>query len=113
MTSTSTAITILAICTFYSDDLAGRLTANGDVYDPEQLTCATKLWPLNTELKVTYMGKSVYVVVNDRCDNKTDIDLSRKAFEYICNLDLGRMQVEIEFDLDNQTEIWRKENPPN
>ncbi|MFM8234471.1 MAG: septal ring lytic transglycosylase RlpA family protein [Holophagaceae bacterium] len=65
------------------DGFAGLLTANGEVYDPDQMTCAHKILPLGTLLKVTNLdnGRSIIVRVNDRgpyVDGRI-IDLSRRA----------------------------------
>jgi len=83
-------------CTYYSDDLEGQLMADGEPYNPYDYTAATYLYPLGTELRVTYNGKSVLVLVRDRCDNLTDIDLSKVAFKAIAPLELGRIIVRIE-----------------
>lgn len=46
----------------------GRMTANGEVFDPKQMTAAHKYLPLPTHVKVTNLanGRSVIVRVNDR-----------------------------------------------
>lgn len=46
----------------------GRMTANGEVFDPEQMTAAHKYLPLPTHVKVTNLGnqRSIIVRVNDR-----------------------------------------------
>ena len=51
-----------------NDHTAGRLTANGEKYDPNGLTCAHKDLPFNTLIEVTDLttGKTVIVRVNDR-----------------------------------------------
>ena len=76
-------------------------TANGDVFDPHDLTCASWYHPFDTHLKVTNLsnGKSVVVRVNDRGPNKRlgrAIDLSREAFRKIANLNNGLIEVKIE-----------------
>jgi rare lipoprotein A len=65
------------------DGFAGLLTANGETYDPDQMTCAHKVLPLGTILKVTNLenDRSVIVRVNDRgpyVDGRI-IDLSLRA----------------------------------
>ena len=54
------------VASYYDGSLAGSPTASGDVYRPERLTAAHKSLPLGTELKISYGGESVEVVVNDR-----------------------------------------------
>jgi rare lipoprotein A len=46
----------------------GRMTANGEVFDPSQLTAAHKYLPLPTPVKVTNMENNQWVIVrvNDR-----------------------------------------------
>jgi rare lipoprotein A len=46
----------------------GRMTANGEVFDPEQMTAAHKYLPLPTHVKVTNLDnqRSIIVRVNDR-----------------------------------------------
>ena len=46
----------------------GRMTANGEVFDPTQLTAAHRLLPLPSYVKVTNLsnGRSIIVRVNDR-----------------------------------------------
>lgn len=46
----------------------GSMTANGEVFDPKQMTAAHKYLPLPTHVKVTNLenGRSVIVRVNDR-----------------------------------------------
>ena len=76
-------------------------TANGEVFNPNALTCASWSYPFNTELKVTNVtsGKSVIVRVNDRGPNKRlgrAIDLSKHAFSKIANTKKGLVLVKIE-----------------
>lgn len=107
MTTATAVIIVLASTTYYGDELAGELTASGEVFDPTGFTCATWLYPLGTELIVRWEDKEVIVVVNDRCDHRTDLDLSRRAFEHIAKLDAGRILAEVVFDIDSQTQEWR------
>ena len=46
----------------------GRMTANGEVFDPKQMTAAHKYLPLPTHVKVTNLEnkRSIIVRVNDR-----------------------------------------------
>ncbi len=76
-------------------------TANGEIFSPEKLTCAAWDYPFDTELKVTnlYNSKSVIVRVNDRGPNKKlgrAIDLTKKAFSEIADLEQGLIGVKIE-----------------
>ncbi|MBK8259550.1 MAG: septal ring lytic transglycosylase RlpA family protein [Polyangiaceae bacterium] len=70
---------------YYSDALAGRKTASGEVYDPTLLTAAHRTLPFGTLVEVRLdNGKSVVVKINDRGPfgkKKRVIDLSRRAAE--------------------------------
>lgn len=87
---------------WYGEKFHGRLTASGDVYDMNELTCAaTNDYEFGDRLKVTNIknGKSIVVTVNDRGNFKRlgrTLDLSRGAFDEISNLDKGVIDVKIE-----------------
>lgn len=87
---------------WYGEKFHGRLTASGDVYDMNGLTCAaTNDYELGDRLKVTNVknGKSVVVTVNDRGNFERlgrTLDLSMGAFDKIANLDKGVIDVKIE-----------------
>jgi rare lipoprotein A len=75
------------LASWYGDKFHGRLTANGERFDADQLTAAHKTLPFGTVLKVTNLenGKAVTVRINDRgpfVENRI-IDLSRAAAERI------------------------------
>jgi len=71
------------IASFYGDQHAGLKTANGEIFDPEALTCAHRSYPFGTVIKATNPknGKSVHVRVNDRGPYVRDrsLDLSKRA----------------------------------
>ena len=87
---------------FYGNgEKLNKYTANGEVFDPAKLTCATYNYPFNTILKVTNLenGKVVYVKVNDKGPAKRlgrAIDLTREAFSRIASLKEGLIEVKIE-----------------
>ncbi|HLO86025.1 MAG TPA: septal ring lytic transglycosylase RlpA family protein [Nostocaceae cyanobacterium] len=68
---------------WYGDYFHGRLTANGEIYNQNELTVAHRSLPFNTYLQVTNLqnGKSVVVRVNDRGPyiSPRTLDLSREA----------------------------------
>ncbi|MBZ0264503.1 septal ring lytic transglycosylase RlpA family protein, partial [bacterium] len=72
---------------FYGPGFHGNLTANGEIYNQNDFTCAHPSLPFNTLLRVTYLktGKSVEVRVNDRgpYKKKRIIDLSVAAAKEI------------------------------
>jgi rare lipoprotein A len=68
---------------YYSKDFRGRRTASGEVFNPNDLTCAHRYYPFGTLLKVynPANGKSVVVKVTDRGPfvRSRIIDLSWRA----------------------------------
>ena len=82
------------LASFYS---TGIKTANGERFDPGQLTAAHRTLPFGTKLQVTNIetGKSVMVRVNDRgpyVDGRV-LDLSRYAAESLGIVDQGVAKV--------------------
>lgn len=63
----------------------GRLTANGEHFNPNGLTAASLTLPFGTLVKVVYKGKSVIVRINDRGPyiKGRVLDLSRAAARQI------------------------------
>lgn len=72
---------------WYGPGFAGNRTANGETYDPSQLTAAHRSLPFNTRVRVTNQrnGRSVVVRVNDRGPfvGGRVIDLSAAAADVI------------------------------
>jgi len=74
--------------------------ANGHRFSDEGLTCATRLYPLGSTLRVVNRenSKAVVVRVTDRIGKrfaKTRVDLSKGAFGRIASLDRGTVPVEV------------------
>jgi uncharacterized protein YabE (DUF348 family) len=71
----------------------GSRTANGEAFNPDGLTAASKTLPFNTLVKVTNPanGNSVAVRINDRGPYVTGrcLDLARGAFSQIVSLGTG------------------------
>lgn len=75
--------------------------ANGETFNDNAWTCATRLYPIGTWLCVRTLDgrKSVIVLVTDRIGKrfaKTRIDLSKRAFSIIAPLKQGLAKVSIE-----------------
>jgi rare lipoprotein A len=75
--------------------------ANGKKFKDEAFTCATRIFPLNSTLKVTNIdsGVDVRVKVTDRIGKRfatKRIDLSKAAFAQIAELDKGLVKVKVE-----------------
>jgi rare lipoprotein A len=88
------------LASFYANALAGRLTANGERYQPEALTAAHRSLPFGTHVRVTarQSGRSVVVRINDRGPFVAGriIDLSNAAARRIGLLDVGVLEFAIE-----------------
>lgn len=71
----------------YGDDLAGKPTANGEIFDPAAISAAHKTLPLPSYVEVTALdtGRTILVRVNDRGPMINDrlIGLSRGAAEQL------------------------------
>lgn len=74
---------VLGIASVYANELRGRLTADGERYNPEALTAASLRFPLGTRVRVDNLanGKHVVVRINDRGPYAPGriIDLSARA----------------------------------
>jgi rare lipoprotein A len=79
---------------------AGRRTASGEVYNPDDLTAASKIYPIGSTLLVTdpATGKSVKVRVNDRGPNVRgrSLDLSKRAAEELGITDKGVARLKVQ-----------------
>ena len=85
----------------------GRMTANGEVFDPKQLTAAHKYLPLPIHVKVTNLENDRWIIVrvNDRGPFPSDrnpssveriIDLSAGAAKKLGFYDKGLAKVKVE-----------------
>src|SRR5262245_24309964 len=78
---------------YYGRGFAGRRTASGDIFHPEELTAAHRFLPLGTKVRVTnlHTGLSVLVTINDRGPyvRGRHIDLSMGAARAIGMLGRG------------------------
>jgi rare lipoprotein A len=70
---------------YQGEQAAGRPTASGEPYDPDELTAASKIYPIGSILLVTNPanGKSLKVRINDRGPHVRgrSLDLSKRAAE--------------------------------
>jgi rare lipoprotein A len=88
------------IGSWYGDEFAGRLTANGEIFDPDKVTAAHKTLPMPSVVRVTNLdnGKSLVVRVNDRGPFVAGriIDLSREAARLIGYQKAGIARVRVQ-----------------
>lgn len=87
------------VASWYGEEFAGRTTANGEIFDPHQLTAAHRTLPFGTVLDVMNprTGQAVRVRVNDRGPyiGGRVIDLSYAAAQQISLVEPGIGEVEI------------------
>lgn len=86
---------------YYSDNLSGSKTANGERYKPTEYTAAHKKLPFGTKVKVTNTtnGKSVTVRINDRGPFVAGriIDVSKAAAKELGLISAGVAKVKIKY----------------
>lgn len=90
-----------ATVSWYGKPFHGRLTASGERYNMNALTCASNSHKMGTKLRVTNKsnGKSVVVRVNDTGGFKKygrTLDLSKRAFSHIADTSQGIAKVSIQ-----------------
>jgi hypothetical protein len=87
----------IMMASYYGYSHEGNMTASGVPFDPHGFTAAHQTMPLGTPLLVSYGGKSVEVIVNDRGPyvDGIDLDLSQAAAEAIGLTSLGVAPVEV------------------
>ena len=88
------------IASWYGDEFAGRLTANGEIFDPTLVSAAHKTLPMPSVVRVTNLenGKSLVVRLNDRGPFVAGriIDLSREAARRLGFLKTGIARVRVQ-----------------
>ncbi|MDT0574838.1 septal ring lytic transglycosylase RlpA family protein [Croceicoccus sp. F390] len=87
------------VASYYGPGLAGRPTANGEPFDPSELTAAHRTLPFGSKVKVTsrLTGRSVVVRINDRgpFHGERVIDLSTAAAKRIGLARRGKGEVSL------------------
>ena len=85
---------------FYADHFHGKKTANGEIYQKDELTAACNSLPLGTWIKVTNLsnGKNVIVKTNDRLHKSMNrlVDLSKVAASKLGFTKQGLAKVKVE-----------------
>lgn len=89
-----------AIVSYYAEAFHGKKTSNGETYNMNAMTCASKELPFNTKVRVTNLanGKQVVLRVNDRGPFVPDreLDLSKAAAVKLDMIKSGTAHVKIE-----------------
>jgi rare lipoprotein A len=91
---------VVGIASWYGPGFHGHRTSSGAVYDQEDLTAASTLFPLGTHLLVTNLanGRAVEVIVNDHGPyvKGRQIDLSHKAAKVLGVIGPGTARVRMD-----------------
>ena len=89
------------IASWYGPTFYGHHTANGEMYNGDQLTAAHKTLPMPVNVRVTNLdnGKSLVVRVNDRGPYARGriIDLSKRAAELLDVVQTGTARVRVTY----------------
>jgi rare lipoprotein A len=92
--------TIIGVASWYGPGFNGHPTSSGEIYNQEDLTAASTLYPLGSRVMVTNLGndRSVEVRINDRGPyvKGRKIDLSKKAARMIGMIGPGTAPVRID-----------------
>ena len=88
------------VASFYANKFNGRKTANGEIFNQQNLTAASNSLALNIWVKVTNLRnkKTVFVRITDRMhhSNKRLIDLSKAAAHQLGYTGWGLARVRID-----------------
>jgi rare lipoprotein A len=86
-----------AVCSWYGPGFNGRNTASGQVFNQDDLTCASRTLPFGTVLALTRGSRRVIVYVNDRGPYIAgrDLDLSKAAAAALGFSGVATVQVEV------------------
>ncbi|OQW95775.1 MAG: hypothetical protein BWK79_01260 [Beggiatoa sp. IS2] len=92
--------TQVGIASYYGHRFHGRMTANGERFNKEELSAAHRSYPFGTLLRVTNLDnqKSTLVRINDRGPyiKGRIIDLSHRAARELSFVDEGITRVKLE-----------------
>ena len=85
---------------YYGNEFAGRPTANGEPFDPSEMTAAHRTLPFGSKVRVTNVrnGRTVIVRINDRGPYAKDrlIDVSQGAAQELGMMNAGTADVRLE-----------------
>jgi len=92
------------IASWYGPDFHGKLTANGELYDMNQVTGAHKTLPMPSLVRVTNLdnGRSIIVRVNDRgpFSRGRILDMSRRGAQLLGFERVGTAKVRVQILTD-------------
>lgn len=92
------------IASWYGEEFHGKPTANGEIFDMNELTAAHKTLPMPSVVRVTNLenGRSILVRVNDRGPfvHGRIIDLSRRSAQLLGFEQAGTAKVRVVIDAE-------------
>jgi rare lipoprotein A len=93
--------TQVGLASWYGDAFHGRLTANGEIYDRDNLTAASPTLPLPSYVRVTNLrnNSSMVVRVNDRGPYASNriMDVSRRVADALDFRRYGTTELKVEY----------------
>ncbi len=99
---------------WYGNKFHGRKTANGEIFNKDELTAAHNTLPLPSVVRVTNLenGKSVVVRVNDRgpFSKNRVIDVSRNAATKLGFVNKGTTKVEVKLLKEETDDLYERLN---
>ena len=100
------------IASWYGDEFAGKLTANGEIFDPEVVSAAHKTLPMPSAVRVINLenGRSLVIRINDRGPFVAGriIDLSREAARLLGFKEQGIARVRVQLLADESLRLERE-----
>jgi len=100
------------IASWYGDEFAGRLTANGEIFDPEVVSAAHKTLPMPSAVRVINLenGRSLVLRINDRGPFVAGriIDLSREAARLLGFKEQGIARVRVQILAEESLRLERE-----
>jgi rare lipoprotein A len=97
------------IASWYGPEFDGKPTANGEIFDMNEVTAAHKTLPLPSVVRVTNLenGRSLLVRINDRGPfvNGRIIDLSRRSAQLLGYEAAGTAKVRVEIEADQSRQL--------
>ncbi len=97
------------VASWYGPGFHGQTTANGEIYDQNDMTAAHRTLPLPSIVRVTNLenGRSIKLRVNDRgpfAQNRI-IDLSRRGAQLLGFYNAGTARVRVEIDAEESRQL--------
>ncbi len=107
------------IASWYGPNFHGKFTANGEIFDQNDVTAAHRTLPLPSVVRVTNLenGRSLIVRINDRgpyAHNRI-IDLSRRSAQLLGIIDNGTARVRVQIMADDSRALamqMKGQQPP-